>query len=325
MKIGILGGSGFIGTRLFEKLLQCGYKPTIFDKVVSKSYPLNTIQVDIRDYDELQKAINDFDCIINLAAEHADNVSPSSLYEEVNVLGATNLCRALHVNSIKKLIFTSSVAVYGLNSEILNESARLSPFNEYGISKLRAEEVYKNWQELDEANNSLTIIRPTVVFGEGNRGNLYNLMNHIYHNKFIMIGKGDNKKSIAYVGNLVDFILHSLACKSGTHIYNYSDEPIMKVSDLVKLIHEAFGIKMRFRFYIPELIALVLGKLLDNISEISGINFPISEVRVKKFCSDTIIMGPDKCLNFRPQFTLDQAILKTIQAEFVPKRINPNG
>ena len=52
---------------------------------------------------------------------------------------------------------------------------------------------------------SLIIVRPTVIFGEGNRGNVYNLFKQIASNKFLMVGDGNNKKSLAYIGNVVAF------------------------------------------------------------------------------------------------------------------------
>ena len=69
-----------------------------------------------------------------------------------------------------------------------------------------AEKIIKKWYEADPSNTSITIIRPTVVFGERNRGNVYNLLKQISSGKFLMVGKGQNKKSMAYVGNLVALI-----------------------------------------------------------------------------------------------------------------------
>jgi uncharacterized protein YybS (DUF2232 family) len=72
------------------------------------------------------------------------------------------------------------------------------------------ENILKNWQEQGKEERTLVIIRPTVVFGEKNRGNIYNLMRQISTGKFVMIGNGENKKSIAYVGNLAAFIKYCL-------------------------------------------------------------------------------------------------------------------
>jgi len=74
----------------------------------------------------------------------------------------------------------ADAALYGLNAGIPNESFQTRPFNEYGKSKLQAEEAFWRWAEEDPAR-SLVIVRPAVILGEGNRGNVYNLLSSFYH------------------------------------------------------------------------------------------------------------------------------------------------
>ena len=148
--------------------------------------------------------------IINLAAEHRDDVLPISKYYEVNVLGSKNVCKFAEKNNINKIIFTSSVAVYGFSNKPVNEEGKINYFNEYGRTKFLAEEVYREWFGRDPSNRSLTIVRPTVIFGNGNKGNVYNLIKQISEKKFIMIGNGKNIKSIAYVKNVADFLTYLL-------------------------------------------------------------------------------------------------------------------
>ncbi len=69
----------------------------------------------------------------------------------------------------KHLIFTSSVAVYGLNKVNPDENHPVDPFNHYGKSKWEAEKVIKAWYDKEPESKSVTIIRPTVIFGEKNR------------------------------------------------------------------------------------------------------------------------------------------------------------
>ena len=165
------------------------------DKRLSQTFPDKTRIADVRDIDALRKMVEG-DVIINLAAEHRDDVTPRSLYDEVNVEGAKNVCRVAQEKWINKIIFTSSVAVYGFAEPNTDEKGKFAPFNDYGRTKMLAEQVYKNWYEKDPDNRCLVIIRPTVVFGEQNRGNVYNLLNQIAKGHFIMIGNGQNKKSM---------------------------------------------------------------------------------------------------------------------------------
>ena len=71
-----------------------------------------------------------------------------------------------------KIIFTSSVAIYGFAPANTGEDGKPDYFNDYGRTKYLAEQVYKKWQAEDPENRTLVIVRPTVIFGEGNRGNV---------------------------------------------------------------------------------------------------------------------------------------------------------
>jgi nucleoside-diphosphate-sugar epimerase len=98
---------------------------------------------------------------------------------------------------IKTIVFTSSVAIYGFAPLGTDESGEINYFNDYGRTKYEAELVYKAWYEKDPENRKLVIVRPTVVFDEQNRGNVYNLLRQIASGKFMMIGNGENRKSMA--------------------------------------------------------------------------------------------------------------------------------
>lgn len=74
-----------------------------------------------------------------------------------------------------------------------------------------------------------------MVFGEQNRGNVYNLLRQIASGKFIMIGSGQNRKSMAYVENVAAFIEHALGFGPGVHIYNYIDKPDFDMNTLVAI------------------------------------------------------------------------------------------
>ena len=190
----------------------------------SKAFPELYRHGDVRDQDQLLAACRGCEVIVNLAAAHRDDVRPISLYHEVNVGGAETTIRVAEELGIKIILFTSTVAVYGFTKVPLGEEAPGNPINPYGQSKLDAEGVFRVWQELDPAR-SLVIIRPTVVFGEGNRGNVYNLMRQIASNHFFMVGQGSNRKSMAYVENIANALAFLLASGPGCHIYNYADKP----------------------------------------------------------------------------------------------------
>lgn len=316
-KICIIGGAGFIGSHL-TYLLKDIHEITILDKNQSKIFPELTLLCDIRDPNRLNKLLKGIDVIIHLAAEHKDNISPVSLYYEVNVQGTRNILNSMDINNIKNLIFTSSVAIYGLNKQNATEYFPPDPFNHYGKSKWEAEEIQRNWYWENPAIRTLIIIRPTAIFGEGNRGNVYNLLKQIASNKFIMIGNGFNKKSIAYVGNVVAFLNFCIEnLKAGYHVFNYADKPDLNMNEMVKQVELSLEKKI-FPVHLPYWLGYLGGISFDIISKITGKEYSVSAVRVKKFCATTQFnASAAKSTGFVTPFTLQEALHRTLQYEFL--------
>jgi len=283
--VSIVGGSGFIGTRLSHRLTKAGRSFSIIDKAPSRVFPDHVELTDVRSLNALRKSLPDNTPLINLAAEHRDDVHPVSLYDEVNVLGARNLCTVAREKNILTIVLTSTVAVYGFAPIGTDEYGKIAPFNDYGRTKYEAEQVFKEWQEEEPNERTLVIVRPTVVFGEQNRGNVYNLLRQIASGKFIMIGKGENRKSMAYVENVASFLEYAMDFKPGIHIYNFVDKPDFTMNKLVQDVKCTLGRSGKIRFRVPFTIGLIIGKGFDLLAKISKKRFAISSIRVKKFCA----------------------------------------
>jgi len=315
-KILVFGGSGFVGTRLIDII---GEENCInIDKNQSLRYNLCTRLFDIREMKFITEISNSSDIVVLLDAEHHDDVSPVSLYYDVNVDGTRNVLNAMDQLGIKKIIFTSSVAVYGLNKNDPGEEHPADPFNHYGKSKLQAEFLLKEWYNKNPTERTLIIIRPTVIFGERNRGNVYNLLRQIASGKFMMVGSGKNKKSMAYVGNVAAFIKYWIEnCKPGLMVFNYVDKPDLNMNELISLTEKTMGKKLP-AIRLPYWLAFTFALLLDQFSKITGRKFAVSSVRVKKFCATTQF-NSEKAYNsgFKPYFTLIEALKRTIHYEFM--------
>jgi nucleoside-diphosphate-sugar epimerase len=317
MNYSVIGGSGFIGSVLCKNFHKRSFNFKIIDKIMSQTFPNRYVFADVRSVNNLNQAIYDGDVIINLAAEHKDNIYPKSLYDEVNVSGAINICNVARRKNCKKIIFTSSVAVYGFAKIHTNEKGAINPFNDYGRTKWEAEEVYKAWQMENPKNRTLVIIRPTVVFGERNRGNVFNLLKQIASGNFFMIGSGQNRKSMAYVENVAAFIEYSLNFKPGLHIYNYIDKPDFTMNALVNRVYKILGRSNKIRFTLPYLLGLTVGKGFDFVSFITGKKFTISSVRIKKFCANSVYASAVPTTGFKPPVDLLKAIERTVKYEFL--------
>lgn len=313
----IIGGSGFIGTRLCKRLEHDEVDFTIVDKVTSKTFGDKTAVADVRDLNALKKVCSG-NVIINLAAEHRDDVSPKSLYDEVNVDGARRVCEMAEAKGINKIVFTSSVAVYGFAPLGTDESGEINYFNDYGRTKYEAELIYKAWQEKDPSR-TLVIVRPTVVFGEQNRGNVYNLLRQIAGGKFVMVGDGTNVKSMAYVENVAAFLQYSLSFGPGVHTYNYIDKPDFDMNTLVKGVYKALGKDEKIGLRLPYAVGYIIGKVFDFAAVITGKKFSISSIRVKKFCSNSSFETGVAKSGFVPPVLLADGLARTIKYEFVDK------
>jgi nucleoside-diphosphate-sugar epimerase len=317
MHILVTGGSGFIGTNLVSDLLKEGHNVTIYDKQKSETYPNLCIVADVRNKEKLTRSMDGVDAVYHLAAEHRDDVRPVSLYYEVNVNGAENVVYALKKNDINQLIFTSTVAVYGLNSGTPDEDSPLRPFNDYGKSKYKAETIFNKWADSDHTNCLITV-RPTVIFGEKNRGNVYNLLYQLSTGKFIKVGKGINRKSMGYVLNLTSFLSTLLKSASGQFVYNYADKPDLSMNELIGIFHNTLGKNHRINFKIPYTLGLMGGYGYDILAKVTGETYPISSIRIKKFCADTVINAQKlQQTDFIPSYTLAEGLSRMLKSEFL--------
>jgi len=321
--INVIGGSGFIGTRVVSRLLAKNqFSVQITDKKLSASYPDLVTLGDVRSVEQLGAAIRNDSIIINLAAEHRDDVRPQSLYHEVNVVGARNITTVARDKGIKIIIFTSTVAVYGFAPIGTNETGKISPFNDYGRTKYDAEQVFKVWQSEAPSERILVIIRPTVVFGEQNRGNVFNLLRQISTGKFVMVGKGENRKSMAYVENIAAFIEYCLSFSAGVHIYNFIDKPDLTMNQLVGFVRRTLGQSNQIRFHLPYFVGYAIGKSFDLVAVITGKPMAISSIRVKKFCANSVYDTAIDKTGFVSPITLVKALEQTIRHEFIEKHVD---
>ena len=314
-KITVIGGSGFVGTNLCKHLALIQQDFEIIDLKTSRQFPEKCKIADVRDINSLREAITG-DVIVNLAAVHRDDVRDKTEYQRTNVGGAENVILVCEEKSIKKIIFTSSVAVYGFAEPGTNEAGVINPFNEYGQTKFEAEKKFRAWYA--ESDNSLIIVRPTVIFGAGNRGNVYNLLNQIASGKFVMVGKGDNKKSLAYIDNLVAFLDACIKTERRYGLFNYVDTPDLTMDELVSQVRMTLKKKQGVGFRLPYWMGLFLGYSADLISYISRKKFPVSSIRIKKFTSSTEFDSSQSQLdNFKAPVPLMDGINKTLLDEFM--------
>jgi GlcNAc-P-P-Und epimerase len=309
-KILLTGGSGFIGSHFHS------YLPN--DKLInldlvepSFEYSSTYVPGDIRVESDVRKAIsnNSIHTILSLAAKHHDFGIGHDEYFDTNEDGTKVICNVASEFGVKQIVFYSSVAVYGLKSEVTNEETQLFPESPYGASKLAGEKILSAWAQGDP-NRKVLIIRPTVVFGANNMANMYNLIRQIESGYYFHLGKAENIKSLAYVENLVratDFLIQKM--KPGVSIYNYADEPQLTTREIANTIAASLGRKVRLT--VPKNIGHLAGLPFDAIIKLTGKNLPISSARIKKLGTSTH-HSASKLFSegFKPPYTTTDGLIK---------------
>ncbi len=324
MKILITGISGFIGTHLTKILLSSKHEIIGLDKKkLPTSNDMNNkkiafFQGDIIDKKILLEAMSTdknqtkIDLIIHLAAEHQDFGITKDIFLKVNRDGTKNILECAKEKNIKRIIYYSSVAVYGYKNEATTESSSTDTTESYGISKLEAEKEIKKWYDND-SNNSAIIIRPTVVYGPNMNkyANIYRLIDSINKKKFMFVGKCENIKSIAYVENIVaatEFLMNKI--DKGYHIFNYSNSTHYTAKNIALIISKSLK-KPIPKFILPYNLTFQLGKVFDVFSKVTKINLPITADRVEKFNKITYHKA-DKIidLGFKAKYTNEEGLIK---------------
>ncbi len=308
----VIGGSGFIGTYLIEKLIKNGNNVVNFDLVSSRIENLQTIKGDIRNRSDLDKINFDIDCIYVLAAIHRDDIQDINEYYKTNFDGLNNIIDFCNSINISEIIYYSSAAVYGDSFIDAKETDELSPDSHYGKSKVKAENSLVKWVKQKD-KRKLLIVRPSVVYGLGSNSNMNRLINYVINNRFFIIGKGGNVKSISYVKNLVDFTCYVKSkMNSQITVYNYSDFPQMTIREVCDKI--SYTAKCRKVISVPYLFGYIFACFMDIISFILNKKLPISLVRINKSRTYTSLSTKKiEGLKYESRFNFNNAISEMIK------------
>lgn len=299
----IFGGSGFIGTHLIHKLNEIRKnEDRIYDLdlvmpgeegvvpgVVEKNIGVTYIRLDVRNSINFEFTPTKDDIIFNLAAVHRTPGHDTKEYFETNVKGARNVVEFAAKNGINKILFTSSIAPYGASEELKDEDTLPMPNTPYGISKLIAEMIHIEWSKLSR-DRQLMILRPGIVYGKGEHGNMTRLYKSIKSHYFFYPGRKDTVKACIYVKELVLFMKYCMLDNHfvGYNIVNCTFEPAYTIEQICGAMMDSTDLN-------GTKIYQISGKLLMCIAfvfgAIGGKKFGIHPERVKKLLISTNISG----------------------------------
>lgn len=231
-KILITGANSYVGTSL-ERWL---------DRWPDR-YAVDTLDMVNGSWKE--RSFRGYDAVFHVAAivhkeERKNDPAQLELYDRVNHRLAVETARKAKAEGVKQFVFMSSASVYGLTAPFgktvtITRDTPLKPVDNYGISKLRAEE---SLRELAGEDFCLTVIRPPMVYGKGCKGN-YPAMAKLAR-KLPLFPKVDNRRSMLYIDNLCELVRLLVEDRAPGVFCPHNDEYV-NTTDMVSLIAHAHG------------------------------------------------------------------------------------
>ena len=264
MKAFISGVAGFIGSNLADRLLEMGYYVRGYDnfatgqkKFISRALSnpkFDFIEADMLDKQKLSDSLSEIDIVFHLAAnaDIKDGLNNPVRDLEQNTIATSNILEAMRINNVKKILFSSTVSVYGEACVIPTPENAPFPIQTslYASSKLACEALiqaycegygFKSW-----------IFRFVSVLGERySHGHVFDFYKKLLDdpNNLLVLGDGNQKKSYLYVQDCIDAMLFSLEnSKEKINIFNLGTNEYCQVKDSIKWIVRNLEINPKLNF-----------------------------------------------------------------------------
>jgi UDP-glucose 4-epimerase len=259
----ILGGGGFIGANLAEKLLEFGYKVVIFDiKNFSKNNislfidKLEIVEGDFNNPVDVEAAVANADYVFHLISTTipSNSVLNPSYDIETNIIPTVNLLQYCSTSKIKKIIYISSGGtVYGIPEKLpISEGHNCNPLNSYGIVKRTIESYFKlynkNW------GVKCCVFRLSNPYGERqNPKNVQGVMavfsyKSINNEALEIWGDGEVVRDYIYIGDVVTALMKSIQIDTPELIYNLGSGEGKSLNEIINALREKFNPKLKVKY-----------------------------------------------------------------------------
>lgn len=303
----ITGGTGFLGVHLARRFLKEGYTVTLFDLAPLDAKDLfgkvHVIKGDIRNKKAIEKATKGNGYVIHAAAALPIQRTKEKIFS-VNIDGTKNVLDAALKHKVKKFVFISSTAVYGVPKHLPEtEESPLDPIGYYGESKMKGEELCMEYQK---KGLSIIIFRPKSFLGPERLGVFELWFEAIYlGRRLYILGKGNNKYQLLDVGDLTAATVKAIEGKVSGEIFNIGARDYKSWrADLGSVIKDA---KSKSKITgLPVLPSQILLSILEalNVSPLSAWHYktmPVpSYVSTKK---------AERLLSWRPKKSNEELLL----------------
>ncbi len=294
----IFGGCGFVGMHFVEHLLGLSLPPKhiFLADLASPQFPeclvaakaallsgvVSFLSVDIRQEINIEIPPG-VSCIANFAAVHREPGHEPHEYYETNIRGAENVTKFAEKINCHFILFTSSIAPYGPTEQQKDELSLTTPETAYGCSKLVAEKIHIGWMQADK-DRKLIIVRPGVVYGPGENGNVTRMVKAIKAGYFFYCGNKTKLKSAVYIKELCQSITwvaeHQLSRQS-FFLYNMSLPAPPTIETFAQSIQQVLAVNSRIWSF-PFPLLLWSARLLSLCLSILNVTHPFDPIRIKK-------------------------------------------
>lgn len=251
MKIAVTGAAGFMGSWLANELQNRGHVVVPIDDFSGSMYdPQEVHHADCRNLMRMTNLFKGCDMVFHLAAYAAEGQSVFSpiAINDINIRGMNTVLVAAVNNAVKRVIFTSSMAVYGNQKPPFIETMQLKPVDPYGAGKAYCEQMLKIFH--DTHGLDYTIIRPHNVFGPGqNISDPYRNVIGIWMNRIlrgkppIIYGDGKQKRAFSYIEDFTPALANSINDSAKNQIINVGGKAAYTINEAASLVCKVAGTK----------------------------------------------------------------------------------
>ena len=262
----VTGGAGFIGSHVAEHLIKMGHRVIVLDDLsggFKDNVPAKAgfVEGSILDHGLIDTLFREhrFDYVFHLAAYAAEGLSHfiKRFNYNNNVVGSVNLINAAVNYHVKRLVFTSSIAVYGAGQTPMTEDMIPMPEDSYGIAKSAIEQELKITHEMFGLD--YVIFRPHNVYGERqNIGDRYRNVVGIFMNQLLkgqpmtIFGDGEQQRAFTHINDVAPAIAEAAELPAARNqIFNVGADTPYTVNYLAKVIAEVMGFECKVKHLDP--------------------------------------------------------------------------
>lgn len=303
----ITGGNGFIGQELCKDLILSGRKIVKLVRKIRESDNCEQYLCNLG-VDKINcNVFDNVDTVFHLAAvthDYTNKYTSAKDYYNLNVVATKELAISASKNGVKKFIFVSSVKAGGVSrsKKCLTETDQFEPEGIYGITKREAERMLLNIAKKTEMQ--VSIVRPSLVYGPGVKGNLNSMLKAIDKGWFPPLPENGNKRSMVHIKNVVGAMLSiENSDKSNGEIFILTDKENYSSNQIYRQMCKTLGKKPK-SWVVPEFIFFILAKMGSFINIF--IKFPFNSYSYQKLLGNECFSSKkiEKMVGFKPKYSL---------------------